>query len=79
MKLTPGTRMAFFNEHEDLVWLKETHLSDAPQVPPFSSFIMYGNEDCPDAIVLYSQEEPTIMDSPVATYELGPDLQYWMV
>lgn len=56
-------REQFFNTDEDVTWLFDTHL-DHPWTRKFrdetKSFALYGNEDSPDAVILYTSREPEI-------------------
>lgn len=54
------------NDPIDLVWLREVHVG--ANAPAFASAEVTGNEDCPDNVVLYASADPTIFDTPVATY-----------
>jgi len=58
----------FLNTPDDCNWLRETHLSDQ-EPPTFRSFVMVGNEDCPDKVQLYAESDPLNRDTPVAVYE----------
>ena len=63
----------FYNETEDCEWLREAFTNDvrsALLVPFFQSFILLGNEDCPQRIKLFSQSMPHYQDSPIAVYVL---------
>lgn len=48
-KLTP------LDTPEDLAWLREVHLPDAPE---FGCAMLYGNEDCPDEIRAWKTNSP---------------------
>jgi hypothetical protein len=53
--------MKLLNDIEDIAWLETTHLKKHKEVHgKFNSFILYGNEDCPDRVELYKKKEPTI-------------------
>jgi hypothetical protein len=56
--------MEFFNEKEDVSWIKETHLR-GKGLPEFKSFIVFGNEDDPDKVELYEDVDPLYDDKPV--------------
>lgn len=61
-------RQTFLSDQEDLDWLRDVHLRFEREVPPFRSAVLTGNEDSPDMIELYADEEPVVFQSPVATY-----------
>lgn len=50
-------KQTFLNSPEDILWLKSTHLKKR-NPPPFRSFILYGNEDAPERLELFSSESP---------------------
>lgn len=56
----------FLNSKEDCKWLRETHLKDKNlnnELPfEIKSFVIYGNEDCPDRILIYPTINPTVTD-----------------
>ena len=56
----------FLNAAADVRWLKETHLRGR-KYPAFSSFVLYGNEDAPDKVILYAKRVPMVSTPPVAT------------
>jgi hypothetical protein len=56
----------FLNSINDIGWLQTTHLKQYHFV--FNSFIIYGNEDCPDKIELFKRLEPTINSKPFAVF-----------
>ena len=62
-------KQTFCDSPEDCQWLRETHLKDKNlnngPVPPFKSFVMFGNEDCPQSILLYGEKSPNINDKPI--------------
>ena len=51
-------REQFLNETSDVKWLKETHLRGISGVPKFRSFIIFGNEDYPDKVQLFTAKNP---------------------
>lgn len=77
-----NARSQFINKADDCIWLRETHLKPANMDGPFAdhtkikSFIIFGNEDCPNKIVIYNVESPTLQDKPIARYALTEDLKY---
>jgi hypothetical protein len=58
----------FLNSTEDCQWLRETALKDANlnngPVPEFRSFCLFGNEDCPQKILVYRLRHPAVTDIP---------------
>lgn len=62
--------LSVLNDAEDVEWLKDTHLKGKSH-PDFKSFILCGNEDCPDLLELYVGEDPLFGDSPVAVFVLN--------
>ncbi len=54
-----NTRCQLLNAPEDCQWLRETHLK-ARALPPFKSFLLEGNEDCPSRIAIFSKREPLV-------------------
>ena len=59
----------FYSGAKDCQWLRDTALRGY-DVPPFASFTLEGNEDCPLVIRLYEQTNPTIDHGAIAFYEL---------
>lgn len=60
--------MEFINAPEDCQWLRDVNVAGAPA---FASFVLQGNEDAPDSLILYAAEEPNWADVPVAVYVDG--------
>jgi len=56
------------NTLEDIGWLLQTHLKSHKNIPAFNSFVLSGNEDCPEKIELYKKQNPSINSKPVAIY-----------
>ena len=56
----------FLNSPADCKWLKQVHLS--PRSAKFRSFILEGNEDCPERVILYKTKEARIDEMPVEIY-----------
>jgi hypothetical protein len=52
----------FINDPHSIQWLKEVHLKDLENIPPFRSFVLYGNEDAPTRVELFTLEDPFIND-----------------
>jgi hypothetical protein len=71
--------MTHLSTREDLVWLAETHL---PQIrplieqghPPFVGALLFGNEDAPDSIDLFSEDR---YDAPVLRFQRNDDGNYY--
>jgi hypothetical protein len=68
-------RETFCDTPEDVTWLLETHLKNAEPAPKeFKSFIIYGNEDCPEHLRLYTDKNPDVIASYQAyTYDKEND------
>jgi len=62
----------FYNTIEDLRWILTTHLKDFPCLY-FNSFIVYGNEDCPEKVELFKKLNPNYDAKPYATFVIGED------
>lgn len=58
----------FYHAPDDPQWLRETALKNLPDVPSFRSFVLYGNEDCPDRVDLYPGRWPLVGDRAIAVY-----------
>jgi len=56
-------RQQFLNDPEDCQWLRDTALRGVQGIKPFQSFILYGNEDCPERLDLYASQDPLYSDS----------------
>lgn len=56
-------KQQLLNESEDCQWLKDTHLKNK-DYPEFKCFVLYGNEDAPEKVELYANQEPLITDVP---------------
>lgn len=52
----------FLDSPEDVKWLRETHLSHVTSLPAFKSFVLEGNEDAPDRVLLYTAKSPRYDD-----------------
>jgi hypothetical protein len=61
-------KQTFLNEPSDCQWLRETHLADRNlnnALPfEFKSFCLFGNEDCPNEILIYQTAHASIYDKP---------------
>lgn len=55
-------RQQFLNTPDDCQWLKDVHLKEVDH-PSFKSFMLYGNEDAPQRVELYTHEEPRFDDT----------------
>jgi hypothetical protein len=53
----------FLNSPEDCYWLRKTVLGGRDDIK-FESFVLYGNEDAPSAVDLYTVKDPLITDEP---------------
>ena len=51
---------ALLNDPSDVKWLRDTHLKTIAPWLRFRSFIIYGNEDCPEYYDLYAESNPLI-------------------
>lgn len=65
----------FINKPEDIQWLKDTHLKGL-ELPTFKSFVLHGNEDCPEKIDLHAAKMPNYDADPAAVYYLQDDQSY---
>lgn len=65
-------KQTFLSGPVNCLWLRETHLRHL-SLPEFDSAVLYGNEDCPERVELYSLESPTIHDTPIETYTMDDD------
>lgn len=61
--MTP--RKTFLNEPADCAWLLATALKNVQGVRPFASFLLLGNEDCPEAVHLYADADPLVSDESI--------------
>ncbi len=57
--------MIILNTTKDIQWLKDTHLKSLAYPSNFRAAILYGNEDCPSQVVLYSQRKPEVTHRPI--------------
>ena len=55
-------RQTFLCEPSDCAWLLSTALRQVQGVRPFSSFMLVGNEDAPEAVYLYEDADPLLSD-----------------
>ena len=63
-------KQTFLNSPEDCQQLRETHLktknwNNELTIPDFKSFCIFGNEDCPQEILIYKDKHPNITDKPI--------------
>lgn len=56
-------RAQFLNSPDDCQWLRDTALRGVDGVRPFNSFVLYGNEDAPDRVDLYTDADPLYRDT----------------
>jgi len=64
MKKFHASGQTFINGKEDMKWLRETHLPVLHFAYDEGAAVLYGNEDSPVQIEVYSEAEPTISDTP---------------
>lgn len=58
-------KIQFLNDPSDCDWLRDTALKGCP-LPSgyvFNSFVIYGNEDCPERVDLYESADPLYTDT----------------
>lgn len=68
---TSAKGVTFINSDEDMKWLRDVHL---PRLRDDArSAILYGNEDSPVRIDMYSSAEPTITESPTDIYVMDDE------
>ena len=72
------TRQQFYNESEDIKWILETHLKNAAEFhrKNLKSFVLEGNEDCPQRIICYAVSDPECATHPFVTYILNSEMNY---
>jgi hypothetical protein len=59
------------NTKADMQWLRDVHL---PRLSKrFKAAVIYGNEDWPNAVELYTKRNPTVHDTPVTLYHMHND------
>jgi len=64
----------FLNSPSDCQWLRDTVLKKTiSRVPRFHSFILDGNEDYPNLVILYRDVNPRFDSRPLATLIAGVD------
>jgi hypothetical protein len=56
-------KQQFLNNPEDCEWLRHVHLGGRTDYK-FESFVLYGNEDCPEKVDLYLTADPRTTDKP---------------
>lgn len=56
-------KTTFLHYSDDMEWLADKLLATGAKFAGMRSVILYGNEDCPEAVDLYRQENPRITDS----------------
>jgi len=52
--------IGFYNDRADCSWLSKCHLTGSEK--PFRSYLIEGNEDAPDMVLLYASSDPDIDD-----------------
>jgi hypothetical protein len=55
----------FISGRDSLLWLEEAH---KVATVGYGSFILFGNEDAPEAVLLYISADPFFNDEPAAWY-----------
>jgi hypothetical protein len=64
----------FLNAPADIEWLFDVHLSDYPLWRDRTkSFILYGNEDCPQRVELFESSDPTVSEKPFMIHAFRSD------
>jgi hypothetical protein len=58
----------FFDQPDDVLWLRETHLKHILGTSVIKSFSMLGNEDCPERVTCYGSYNPMWDERPLAVY-----------
>lgn len=57
------------NTAEDIEWLFQTHMGDFPlHQRRTKSFVLKGNEDCPESVELFEMPDPLVTDRPFMQY-----------
>ena len=58
-------RANFSKNTDDIKWLKDTALRgvELGQYADFSSYVLNGNEDCPDSVLLFNTPDPAYDES----------------
>jgi hypothetical protein len=64
------TMKTFLNGKEDVKWLKETHLKEFKGLK-IGSFMLHGNEDCPEKLELFPVKMPRYDAKPSAVFVLN--------
>jgi hypothetical protein len=59
-------KIEFLNALEDIGWLQTTHLKMFSL--SFNSFIIYGNEDCPQKVEIFKRINPTVNSKPMCVF-----------
>jgi hypothetical protein len=52
-------KQQFLNDPSDVPWLLSTHLK-GKWVPPFQSFLLFGDESNPERLELFSVRDPDV-------------------
>jgi hypothetical protein len=69
-------REQFFNDPSDVEWLRETHLKHfgvCQGTTLTRSFILIGNEDCPERVLCYLHENPSVAARPFVIYRFNSE------
>lgn len=59
-------KTTFINTPDDMDWLRDTHLPKLPKHYVKGSAVIHGNEDCPDRIDVYTNQDPFVYESYVS-------------
>jgi hypothetical protein len=71
------TTPTFLNTLDDMRWLYQTHLKKFPQLwYTFKSAYIFGNEDCPCKIELYTKLEPLYTTKPKKVFVINDEGNY---
>jgi hypothetical protein len=66
----------FLNDPEDVKWLLETHLAHfgiSQNTQLIKSFVLVGNEDCPQRVLCYLTTDPQYTIHPFVTYRYNSE------
>lgn len=59
----------FFNNADDLEWLFDTHLKGFKKFKSITkSFLLSGNEDCPNRVELFDKKTPLLSNRPILVF-----------
>lgn len=68
-------RAHFYGTKEDVQWLRETHLShlEAKESDWIQSFVLSGNDDCPERIEAFSEQTPKYNTLPSQVFTMDAE------